>query len=120
MDLKQQTEQLKTHLYDLKDVFETNEPPADKSDRPYFLKVKEDTLPVYDLLEQWESAALRAVRERDVNLHPHQASSTRENMELLLMHSYYVDVRRKRYMELNHSVLYIFDQLLRDLQGGIK
>lgn len=116
MDLKEQTEQLKQHLHHLKDKYENDAPPENKNDRQYFIKVKEKTVPVYDLLEKWEEAALKVVKERKVNIHPHQITSTRENMELLLMHSYYVDVRRKRYMELNHSILYIFDQLLRELE----
>ncbi|HLR40907.1 MAG TPA: DUF1798 family protein [Virgibacillus sp.] len=116
MDLKEQTEQLKQHLHYLKDKYENDTPPENKNDKQYFIKVKEKTAPVYDLLEKWEEAALKVVKERKVNVHPHQITSTRENMELLLMHSYYVDARRKRYMELNHSILYIFDQLLRELE----
>lgn len=115
MDLKTQTEQLKQHLNHLKDLYENSSPPENKRDKPYFIKVKENTLPVYELLSEWEEQALQAVKARKVNVHPQQITSTKENMELLLMHSYYVDARRKRYMELNHSVHYIFDQLLREL-----
>lgn len=116
MELTKQTEQLIQHLHYLKDKYENDSPPDNKNDRQYFIKVKEKTIPVYELLEKWEEAALKVVRERLVNVHPHQITSTKENMELLLMHSYYVDVRRKRYMELNHSILYIFDQLLQELK----
>ncbi|MBM7598395.1 hypothetical protein JOC34_000752 [Virgibacillus halotolerans] len=115
MALKEQTEQLKQHLNNLKDIFEANEPPANSRDKPFFLKVKEETLPIYELLEEWEASALNIVKERKADIHPHQITSTRENMELLLMHSYYIDVRRKRYMELHNSIQYIFDQLLREL-----
>lgn len=115
MELQKQTEQLKQHLINLRQKFETNDPPEDRRDKPFFLKTKEETLPIYQLLELWEEAALNIVKERKVNVHPHQISSTKENMELLLMHSYYIDVKRKRYMELYNSILYIFDQLLREL-----
>lgn len=115
MELKEQTEQLKQQLHYLKDKYENETPPENKSDKQYFIKVKEKTLPIYELLEIWEESTLHVVQERKVNVHPHQITSTRENMELLLMHSYYVDVKRKRYMELNHSIHYIFDQLLREL-----
>lgn len=115
MALKVQTEQLKQQLSKLKDKFEANEPPINRQDKSFFLMVKEETLPVYQLLEVWEETALNVVKERKVNVHPHQISSTRENMELLLMHSYYIDVKRKRYMELHNSILYIFDQLLREM-----
>lgn len=115
MELREQTEQLKQHLHDLKYKYENDIPPVSKSDKQYFTKVKEETLPIYELLERWEAATLHVVQERKVNVHPHQITSTKENMEMLLMHSYYVDVKRKRYMELNHSIHYIFDQLLREL-----
>ncbi|WP_099158324.1 DUF1798 family protein [Virgibacillus ndiopensis] len=115
MDLKEQTEELKRELNLLKDRFENNEPPENKRDKTFFLNVKEYTAPIYRLLEVWEEATLKTVKERKVNLHPHQVTSTRENMELLLMHSFYIDVKRKRYMELNHSVHFIFDQLINEL-----
>ncbi|MFC4557349.1 DUF1798 family protein [Virgibacillus kekensis] len=116
MDLELQTELFKQHTEKLKERYELNEPPENKKDREFFLMVKEHTTPIYTLLEDWEENALAAVKERRVTIHPHQVTSTRENMELLLMHSFYVDVKRKRYMELNHSIHFILDQLLRDLR----
>ncbi|NBJ71475.1 MULTISPECIES: DUF1798 family protein [Clostridia] len=119
MDIQQQTNILKEHLDHLKQKFEQNDPPENRKDRALFQKVKEKTTPIYQLLEKWEEESLQLIRERKVNVHPHQIVSTKENMELLLMHSYYIDVRRKRYMELNHSVQYIFDQLLRELNTKV-
>ncbi|PAV29462.1 hypothetical protein CIL05_11390 [Virgibacillus profundi] len=115
MDLKSKTKQLKQHLNNLKEIYESNNPPKDRKDKQFFRMVKEETSPIYQLLGLWEEAVLEVVKERKVNLHPQQVTSTRENMELLLMHSYYIDVKRKRYMELNNSIHYIFDQLLREL-----
>lgn len=116
MELSYQTELLKEHLDQLKEKYEANQPPESMSDKHFFLQMKENTQPIYDLLEEWEQTALAFVKQRKVNVHPHQIVSTKENMELLILHSYYVDARRKRYMELNHSSHYIFDQLLRDLK----
>ncbi|QKY69178.1 DUF1798 family protein [Lentibacillus sp. CBA3610] len=118
MNLEQQTKKLKKELERLKDIYEENNPPESKKDKQFFQMVKEQTAPVYELLEKWEEKALQVVKERKVNLHPQQVASTRENMELLLLNSYYVDVKRRRYMELNHSILYIFDQLLSELQNN--
>ncbi|WP_010530787.1 DUF1798 family protein [Lentibacillus jeotgali] len=115
MNLMQETEQLKEHLERLKHIYEENNPPESKKDKQFFLMVKERTEPVYEILAEWEEKVLKLVKERKVNLHPQQITSTRENMELLLLNSYYVDVKRKRYMELNHSILFIFDQLLIEL-----
>lgn len=116
MELKFQTELLKQHLDQLKSMYEANEPPQSVNDKLFFLRMKESTAPIYNLLEEWEEQALAFVKKRKINIHPHQIKSTKENMELIILHSYYVDTRRKRYMELNHSSHYIFDQLLRDLQ----
>ncbi|MBP1969573.1 hypothetical protein J2Z83_001680 [Virgibacillus natechei] len=115
MDLKNQTVELKQHLNRLKDKYENDEPPENKKDRQFFLKVKEESTPIYELLAKWEEDSLQIVKERKINVHPQQITSTRENMELLLMHSFYIDVKRKRFMELNNSIAYIFDQLLREM-----
>ncbi|GAA0600082.1 hypothetical protein GCM10009001_15590 [Virgibacillus siamensis] len=118
MNLKLQTEQLRQHLQQLKNNYEENDPPEDRRDKEFFLMVKSQTEPIYQMLDHWEEEALAMVQERKVSLHPHQVTSTKENMGLLLMHSYYIDVKRKRYMELNHSVNFIFDQLINDLHDG--
>lgn len=115
-ELKKQTTTLREHLIRLKERFETTPPPKNRRDRDFFEMVKEETEPIYQLLDGWEETALHKVKERGVTIHPHQVVSTKENMELLLMHSYFMDAREKRYMELYQSVLYIFDQLLRDLE----
>lgn len=115
MELLNQTIQLKENLHELREIFEKSEPPKDHRDKVFFTHVRERTSPIYELLALWEENALSFVKQRIINVHPHQVASTRENMELLLMHSYYVDARRKRYMELYKSVLYIFDQIIDEL-----
>ncbi|WP_042223622.1 DUF1798 family protein [Oceanobacillus manasiensis] len=115
MELLKQTERLQQYLTSLRDKFEQSEPPENKKDREFFILVKEETKPIYELLNKWEEHALHAVKNREVQVHPHQVSSTRENMELLLMHSYYIDARRKRYMELYKSILYVLDQIHHEL-----
>lgn len=115
MALKEQTEQLKQYLDQLKERYEGNTPPENMKDKQFFLIMKEDTIAIYDLLETWEKDALEVIKDRKVNVHPHQITSTKENMELLILHSYYIDTRRKRYMELNRSSHYILDQLLRGI-----
>ncbi|WP_026906527.1 DUF1798 family protein [Paucisalibacillus globulus] len=116
MLLIEYTNQLKEYLQQLKDRFEQNNPPEDRRDKEYFEMVKEKTSPIYELLSKWEELALKIIKESKISVHPNQIVSTRENMELLLMHSYYIDVRRRRYMELNQSVQYVFDQLIRALE----
>lgn len=118
--VREQTAKLREHLIRLKERFENTAPPKNRRDRDFFQMVKGETDPVYELLEQWEEATLEIVKQRKVNVHPHQVVSTKENMELLLMHSYFIDARPKRYMELYKSILYIFDQLLQELENTNK
>ncbi len=115
MNVTKQTEKLKINLVRLKNRFENTAPPENRRDRDFFQMVKNETTPVYEALEKWEEAALILVKERRVNVHPQQITATRENMELILKHSYFIDSRRKRYMELYHSVIYVFDQIINEL-----
>lgn len=115
MNVTQQTEELKIHLIRLKNRFENTAPPENRRDRDFFQVVKKETTPIYEALEQWEEAVLVLVKERRVNVHPQQVTATRENMELILMHSYFMDARRKRYMELYNSVSYVFDQIINEM-----
>lgn len=115
MELKERTEQLLHNLNDLKNQYETSTAPENKKDKAYFEYVKTETVPIYERLDEWEKAALQMTKERKINVHPQQIASTKENMELLLMHSFYMDVRRKRYMELYKSIKYIFDQIMEEL-----
>ncbi|RKQ37630.1 DUF1798 family protein [Oceanobacillus halophilus] len=116
MELIMRTEYLINHLHELKDHFENSEAPENIRDKAFFARVKEKTTPIFESLEKWEEEALRVVKERKVNIHPQQINSTRENMELVLMHSYYKDLRRRRYMEYYKSILYIFEQLVDELK----
>ncbi|MBM7569866.1 DUF1798 family protein [Aquibacillus albus] len=117
MNLTKTTRDLKRILEELKAHYLENEKPEDKRDKAFFEFVKHKTTPVYERLKKWEDEALEFVKNREVHVHPQQIASTKENMELLLLHSYYIDVKRKRYMELNQSVHYVLDILLNDLSN---
>lgn len=116
-DLKQVTETLKSSLIRLKERYEQSSPPKNRKDRDFFNMVKQETDPLYQLLDEWEDIALASVKERKVGIHPQQVVSTKENMELLLMHSYFIDTRHTRYMDLYQSVLFIFDQVLSEIKS---
>lgn len=117
MDIRECTMELKNHLLRLKDRFDHSEPPENRRDRKFFEMVKEETDPIFRMLEQWEELAIQSIQEKKTGVVPQQITSTKENMEMLLLHSYFIDARPKRYMELHKSVRYIFDQLLRDLEA---
>lgn len=116
MNLTKETLVLKEFIEQLKERYEKNEPPENINNKAFFLNMKKETTIFYETIEAWENGALSFVKDKTVNVHPHQIISTRENFELLILHSYYVDVKRKRYMELNHSCHFIFDQLINALE----
>lgn len=105
--LLKQTEDLLHATARLKERFLNNEPPKNLRDYDYFLKVKNETEPLFELIEKWEDEALKSVKNRDILVHPQQIESTRENFELIIMHSYYIDVKPKRYMELQQAIDYV-------------
>lgn len=116
MELEQQTKTLKKTLQRLKIRFETGEPPKKISDYSFFEQMKQETNPIFDLLNKWEENALQFVKNKHVHVHPHQIIATKENMELTILHSYYIDIRKRQYMELYKSTLYIFDQLSSEIR----
>lgn len=114
--LLKRTKQLKKHLYRLKERFENSDPPEHISDKDFFLQMKKETEPIFHLLEQWEEEALQFVKNIDVRIYPHQIYATKENIELLLLHSYYIDVRSRIYMEYYQSSQFILDQLMDEIK----
>lgn len=116
--LKTTTMKLKKHIEELKIRYEQSEGPVDKKDKQFFLTMKEETKSIYRILEEWEKLALQVIKYDKINVHPQQIISTAENVELIILHSYYIDAKRKRYMNLYKSCQYVMDQLLRALKEG--
>ncbi|SFL85712.1 protein of unknown function [Gracilibacillus orientalis] len=110
-------EELEKELLRLKEYYLAHERPENKRDPEFFAFVKENTEPIFEKVDHWNEEALNFVKNRNVKVHPQQVESTEENIKLLLLHSYYVDVKRKRYMELYQSVLYVFDSLKNDFHN---
>src|SRR5690625_3488570 len=109
------TNTLISKLEHLKDVFyKQNDSTEDK--QVYFQYVKEETTPIFDLLAEWEEEALSFIKERKGYVHFKQIIATKENMELIILHSYYKDIRKRRYMEYHSSCLYVFNQLKEEIQ----
>jgi hypothetical protein len=83
--------------------------PVDKKDREAFFNIREKTKPIFQLIDRWEELTLATIHELPVM--PNQVQNTKDNMELLLLHSFYHDVKRKRFMELYHSIDYVLKQM---------
>lgn len=117
MVLKEQTNRLIIYLKDLNNRFHTEEPPPSMSDRSFFEKMKKETTPIYKTLEEWTDLAQSAIQNSKITLHPQQIQSTKENIQLIILHSYYIDVRKRIYMEYYQSSIYILKDILTDLNN---
>ncbi|TFB23998.1 DUF1798 family protein [Filobacillus milosensis] len=76
----------------------------DRKNYDDFNLMKEETSPIFDKIEQWEQDANAIVHK--LPLFPNQIKNTKDNLEIMILHSYFHDVRKKRFMELYQSVKY--------------
>ncbi|MGP4075287.1 YppE family protein [Halobacillus sp. K22] len=117
MGLEQHTKDLKQLIDQLHIQFLETEGPVDKKNHAFFKKVKEETSPMFELNSRWSEEAEEYVKNRRASVHPNQIKSTNENIEMIILHSYYVDVHRKRFKELYQSVHYVLDMILNDMKN---
>lgn len=117
MSLQKETKDLMKWLTILNKKFEKNNPPKSMQDREFFMKMKEETKPLFTLLSRWEKNALAFIKQYHTKkVFPHQIIATRENIEVLTMHSYYIDIRKRLYMERLHSCRLVLQHLLQEIQ----
>lgn len=94
--------------------FMTGEKP--EKDRDFFLYVKKEADIVFSILDQWIDESRKLIEKGELTvLHPQQIDATKENMESLVLHSYYKDTRKRRFVEIYKSCYYIFAQVLKEL-----
>ncbi|MFG6148729.1 DUF1798 family protein [Halobacillus sp. B23F22_1] len=116
MTLRELTNKIKELIDQRHETFLRSEGPIDKKDHAFFNKVKEETKPMFELTQDWLKEAELFVKNRGVSVHPNQVKSTHENIEMLILHSYYLDVDKKRFKELHQSSHYVLDMVLTDLE----
>ncbi len=115
MTLKNETLAVKQMIDRLHELYLTTDGPVDKKDLGFFEKVKKETAPLFELNNGWVEQAEIFVKNRGTRVHPNQVKSTHENIEMLILHSYYLDIERKRYKELFQSSHYVLDMIIDDL-----
>src|SRR5690625_1933742 len=115
MSLYAKTISLQKYLYELQNRFETNKPPRLMDDRSFFYEMKKETKPIYKLLKEWKHKKLNYIANNKSRLFPQQIAATIDNIEMIILHSYYIDIRRRFYMEYFNSTIYILEQLLAEL-----
>ncbi len=78
--------------------------------RSYFYEIKPEVDKYFDLIDTWGELAHQLFGEGMLAVYPQQIDATVDNMRVLIMHSYYKDVRKRRYMEIRQSCYYVFTQ----------
>lgn len=116
IELQLITNKLKNELSFLQQKFETGERNKNKRDRQYFEFVKSDSKLLFDLINKWHEKTIALMNSNNISLYEEQINSTKENFEMLILHSYYSDIRKRRYIEMNRSCIYVFDQLLKEIE----
>lgn len=81
----------------------------------FFEYVREHTEDVFEQLGKWESLLMTYVNNNRPIIAETMIASTKDNMNALIMHSYYKDVRRRRYMEIKRSCIYVFQAVLKEI-----
>ncbi|WP_197057406.1 DUF1798 family protein [Pontibacillus halophilus] len=105
--------EMKEQVDTLYDRFFSQEGKPEVNDRTFFTYMKEETNPIFDLNNRWAGAVEEFLAAYPGGpVYPPQIKNTKENMELVILHSYYIDVPKKRYMELYQSIHYVVNQVL--------
>lgn len=81
----------------------------------FFNFVKTETEPIFEIVKQWETLLAEESINRKMIIPENIILSTKDNMTALIMHSFYKDVRRRRYMEIKRSCLYTYQSVLKEL-----
>ena len=88
----------------------------DRKNYDDFYLMKEGTKDIFKRIDLWGEMANKYVHR--IPLFPNQIKNTVDNLEIMVLHSYFHDVRKKRFMELHQSVLYNLDLILNDQNLG--
>lgn len=115
-EVKQLTESLIAYMKKLEIVFNKGEKPT-HNDHAFFEKVRTEINPIYDMVEAWEEKTSYLIQQRKVDLHPKQVDATVKSIKAIALHSYYLDVRKRRYQDIKKSVEYVLQLLLKELSS---
>lgn len=115
--LKNITKSLTQHTTVLEEIFNDEELTPENTSE-FFEYVRTETEGVFAKLKEWENILLELDQAGETVIHENMIHSTKDNMTALIMHSYYKDVRRRRYMEIKRSCIYVYQSILKGLTNG--
>jgi len=113
-DLYFYTEKLLEEVNQCQDRFLSGDKP--EKNREFFNAIRKEADETFNLLDGWVKQATVLVEQKEIKvLHLQQIEATKENVESLVLHSYYKDTRKRRFIEIYKSCYYIFAQVLKEL-----
>lgn len=117
LELISLTKKLKSELSLLQEKFESTESQNIKRNREFFEYVKNDSELLFELIEKWSEQTTSLIENNNISVYQDQVNATKENFEMIILHSYYADIRKRRYVEMNKSCLYVFDRLIKEIEA---
>ena len=104
-------------LTECKHRFESFQKKPDKTEAYFYEQVK----PTFELIKEkandWEQLALEWIKkEKPKYIHPSQIESAMENIEQVVLQSFYKDINKQRFHNLEHSVEYLINTIVDEIE----
>jgi len=110
------SKQLVNYTVQLEKIFKDSSIQPENNEQ-FFSFVKKETEDMFKDLETWERLLQYFQAQGNTIIFQPMLESAIDNMKALIMHSYYKDVRRRRYMEIKRSCVYTFRFVLEKIEN---
>ncbi|MEC2075875.1 DUF1798 family protein [Metabacillus fastidiosus] len=92
-----------------------------KEDVLFFEQVKPEFEAITEVARKWKEEAINWVKEKKPKyIHELQIDSTIQNIEQIILQSFYKDTNKQRFTNLHHSVQYVLDSIISETEKSNK
>ncbi|MCM3652076.1 DUF1798 family protein [Metabacillus litoralis] len=117
MELKMTSKELLQLLTNCKERFELVNTKPEKTEALFYDEVKPTFEKIMNQANAWKPLAEAWVKEQKPKyVHLSQIESTLDNIEQVVLQSFYKDVNKQRFHNLHHSVEYIVNSILAEIE----
>ncbi|WP_175639685.1 DUF1798 family protein [Metabacillus schmidteae] len=104
-------------LTECKQRFESFQKKPEKTDAYFYEQVKPTFELVKDKADVWEQLASEWIKKkRPKYIHQSQIDSARENLEQVVLQSFYKDINNQRFHNMHHSVEYLLNTIIDQIE----
>lgn len=104
-------------LQESKERFKSFQEKPEKSEAYFYNQVKPNFEMMKDKSNVWEQLALEWIKkEKPKYIHPSQIESAVENVEQVILQSFYKDINKQRFNNLHHSVEYLLNNIMNEIE----